>query len=158
MTRAQTKTGNVPEVARLLLESVFTVLRAAGWSPDDLEALKEIENKFGDTFALISKLALALDKATGEGVTSTHLQVLLPRAGDDFDPETMVDVYQEGVLPKSNRPRHRISCVSDMGLSRTNRGVTIDGGSQVEIKVILKPKVLLDTAWGMPTVATGAAT
>lgn len=143
------------ELTKVLLDTMVITLRAAGWSlPDD--RLMELDAKFRPRLTLIAKCAIETDKAIGEGVISMHLQVYIPKAGTAFNSETMIDAYEETSAGSNAKLRQHVACTSDLGLSAKIWGASVGGGKQVqEKKMILKAKVLLDSAWGDTDIVMG---
>lgn len=108
-------------------------------SPDVLRTSAGI--KLNDRIKLLFKLAIQLKKIMMEEITSANLKTVTVSGGVAYSAEQMEDAYVDGNPATSGV---RVLCTTDLGLSRTTRLAT-SGENQWDIKLLLKPKVALET-------------
>jgi len=108
-------------------------------SPDVLRT--SAGKKLNDRIKLLFKLAIQLKKIMMEEITSANLNTVTVSGGVAYSAEEMEDAYVDGNPATSGV---RVLCTTDLGLSRTTRLAT-SGENQWDIKLLLKPKVALET-------------
>jgi hypothetical protein len=108
-------------------------------SPDVLRT--SAGKKLNDRIKLLFKLAIQLKKIMMEEITSANLKTVTVSGGVAYSAEEMEDAYVDG-NPATGGVR--VLCTTDLGLSRTTRLAT-SGENQWDIKLLLKPKVALET-------------
>lgn len=91
---------------------------------------------------------LAIQKAVGEDMSSSDLQLLCPPCGEPFSARTMEDVEDCGRRRKRNAvDGKRVLCVNALGLQRCEKVAGEEGAAgEVKAVVLLKAKVALQNA------------
>jgi hypothetical protein len=141
MTQAQTRemrnNGCVLDVVR---ERVLNLLIASGYRCPDEESKADARKRL-ESLSVIVDMALRLNRAIGEEVTSMHILPLIILSGAKFDPAHMEDSYGRYPDGKRNPQDIKDGCVigtTEVGL---HRAFIRDGIQDGEI--LLKPKVIL---------------
>jgi hypothetical protein len=117
------------------------IMLAAGCSaPLDVIAASA-ENKMSDRIALLFNLATKLKKIVMEEITSADLTTITISGGVVYSAKEMEDAYIDGDPATGGV---RVLCTTDLGLKRITRLAT-SGGGQWDIKMLIKPKVALET-------------
>ncbi|KAG1737855.1 uncharacterized protein EDB91DRAFT_1054919 [Suillus paluster] len=124
-----------------LVGRLSSIMLVAGCSaaPDVLHA--SVEKKLSDRIVLLFKLATQLNKIVMEEITSADLKPSTVPGGFAYSAEEMEDAYVDGDPATGGV---RVLCTTDLGLSRITRLAT-SGDKQWDIKLLLKPKVALET-------------
>jgi hypothetical protein len=129
-----------------LADNLLGLLVVAGWQEQVSSAQETFVTKFGDKLGVIAKLAIQLNKAVGEDITSGDLEAVSIDPDTVFDPEIMDDVYaDERPRKRKNRVNGRAIATIDMGLQRIARRLGREG-NECETTMVLKPKVVLSSA------------
>ncbi len=85
------------------------VILLGGWAiPNKPEALR---NAFGERITEIAKLAMKLDRAIKEGITSQDLDAHFVGPGEKYNSETM-----NGAYGKPKKTDEAVSCTCELGL------------------------------------------
>jgi hypothetical protein len=126
-----------------LVDRVTEVLIVSGWSAHGSSARPGFNI---ERLSVIVDLALRINTAIGEVITSVDIYPLEFRAGVKFDQETMDDTYADGGQGQGHdivANTDFVAGTTDLGLRRTSRepGTGIPRGN-----VLLKPKVILRSA------------
>ncbi|SJL14092.1 uncharacterized protein ARMOST_17547 [Armillaria ostoyae] len=108
------------------------VILLGGWAiPNKPEALR---NAFGERITEIAKLAIKLDRAIKEGITSQDLDAHFVGPGEKYDSETM-----SGAYGKPKKTDEVVSCTCELGLKSFD-----DKGKKV--RLLLKAGVVVPSA------------
>ena len=101
-------------------------------------------NKFGDRIEAIIKASLYLKQVLGEQVTSSDMKIISLEGGENFDPNFMDDAEGPGGEVPLPEVKEIVLCTTELGLRREAK-VDKAGQSAMDITVLLKPKVVLET-------------
>ncbi|KAH9847099.1 hypothetical protein C2E23DRAFT_872012 [Lenzites betulinus] len=124
-----------------LAERIADLLIVAGAS----STMEEIHAAYEQHLLTIVRTALDLQRIIGEEVVACDYEVLIVHFDTVFDAEQMDDIYGAEVGtagPPGMVPR--VLSTADLGLSRTVK-VADSAEGDVEVTMLLKPKVVLDT-------------
>lgn len=144
MTRANLKDNRYSE-PRILHEAT-NLLVVIGWTPQTVQEAQDIHDNLTNRFKPMIKLVHSLDKAVGEGVTSSDLRAFTTKQGLEFNPELMEESYKDKVARHDSESPGHVVCTTDLGLYSAVRGAAPDGSwTERKSKILLKPKVILDT-------------
>ncbi|TBU36711.1 hypothetical protein BD309DRAFT_1005227 [Dichomitus squalens] len=129
----------------ILAEHVTDVLLACGVLTPPQTLLCNVKSSFAPALHEAVRLALRLQKTTGEMIVSRDLSVVVAPVDAVFDPALMVDQWAPPA--KGNfcpiQP-HPVLCTTQLGLVREERREGCDGtGVVVEKTVLMKPTVVL---------------
>lgn len=144
MTRGQTRNiRNNSWVLDVVKERVLSILIVAGYRCSSRESKADAYKRL-ESLSIIVDMALRLNQAIGEEITSMYILPSTIPPGAHFDPDFMDDSY--GCYPdgKRNPQATKGGCVigtTDMGLHRRS----IKDGI-FDAQVLLKPKVILQSA------------
>lgn len=138
---SQDESQLIAQATSYLAGRFANIMLAAGCSasPDVLRT--SAGKKLNDRIKLLFKLAIQLKKIMMEEITSANLKTVTVSGGVAYSAEQMEDAYVDGNPATSGV---RVLCTTDLGLSRTTRLAT-SGENQWDIKLLLKPKVALET-------------
>ncbi|KAH7883406.1 hypothetical protein F5I97DRAFT_1815960 [Phlebopus sp. FC_14] len=120
-------------------DTLVIIMVAAGCTKTYEEAYREFAQKFGERISNIVKMAIRLNKAMGEEVTSADLWPTHAPAGEQFDGSNMEDF--EG---QEAQNRNAVLCTTALGLQRSER-VTVGENFEFKTTILLKPKVALES-------------
>lgn len=99
-----------------------------------------------DSLCVLVRAATTLRRMMGDMVASNY-EVFKIGAGMPFSPERMVDTNDPG--KRAERVGARVVGSVTLGLCRYERGPRVDkAGGQVEVKILVKAEVVLDTIAG----------
>ena len=130
-------------LARYLVDILF-IARANG----DLNQLyNTIINSFGGRLTEIMNFAVSLRRAIKEDTLSAEFQLVIPRDGDTFQPETMADLDARPAKRAKQREigDRIVLCTTDIGLIRDERRSCSSGNVPESTSVVmLKAKVALE--------------
>lgn len=126
--------------------SVFgDILLAAGCTAPKSDITSAFSSKFAEKLSFLVSLAMRVNKIIGEDVTSGDFEVLAVEPKDAFDVTTMEDSYDDGGSARGKSDNvPKVLCATDLGLRKKTR-VGMTGEKQWETKVLLKPKVALES-------------
>ncbi|PCH36685.1 hypothetical protein WOLCODRAFT_20687 [Wolfiporia cocos MD-104 SS10] len=132
-----------------LAELIAEIMLLAGSDISPRTLYQMVLTQFGEKLRSVINVSLALQKAIGEGVISSHLEPTLYNCGVPFDPERMENAYPSG-CPRTARPLDRrqplLLGTTEVGLQRVEQKKSGDqNASQSHIVTLLKPKVVLET-------------
>lgn len=121
------------------------ILLTAGCTAPKSDISLALSSKFTEKLSFLVSLAMRVNKIVGEDVTSGDFEVLAIPPGTAFDVTTMEDSYDDGGSAKGREDNvSKVLCATDLGLrKKTRMGMT--GEKQWETKVLLKPKVALES-------------
>jgi len=119
-------------------DTLVIVLVAAGCTKNYEGAYREFTMKFGERVSNIVRMAVRLNRAMGEEVTSADLWPTHAAAGEKFDTESMKD-FDEGSGAQSGV----VLCTTALGLQRSEK---VGNGESAEYKAmtLAKPRVALE--------------
>jgi hypothetical protein len=124
---------------------LINLLVVAGWQPAS-EARDTFLAAFGNRLLVIGKLAIQLNKAVGEDITSGDLEAIFVPPDTVFDPATMDGAYADERHRRGKTSvEERVVVTTDMGLHRMARRYR-EGKYECETIIVLKPKVVLYSA------------
>ena len=124
---------------------LINLLVVAGWQPAS-EARDTFLAAFGNRLLVIGKLAIQLNKAVGEDITSGDLEAISVPPDAAFDPAIMDDAYADERARRGKASvEKRVVATTDMGLHRMARRYR-EGKYECETMIVLKPKVVLYSA------------
>jgi hypothetical protein len=133
--------GNVPEVLKVhFVETFVAVLVMAGCSLTRSRIDEIVREKFMDRIIVLCKLALDINKAIGEEITSSHLTVVYVGPSGIFDPNTMLGEGGGAALETE-----QYICATDLGLVCTAKQGDVNGYTLKET-ILLKPRVMLESS------------
>lgn len=122
------------------------VLNAVGWKGSRTEAYEIFTTNFAERLTVVIDLALRLNKAIGEDITSGDLIATAIPPDVDFDPSTMEDINAEGSRskPKDGKTRAEgVLCTIGLGLGLVKKS----GGENIwEERTLMKPSVVLESS------------
>ncbi|KIJ63514.1 hypothetical protein HYDPIDRAFT_92172, partial [Hydnomerulius pinastri MD-312] len=105
-----------------------------------------LSSKFTEKISFLVSLAIRVNKIVGEDVTSGDLEVLAVRSATPYDGSWMEDSYDDGNSERGVGGGAKVLCATDLGLRKKTRvAMTGEREKQWEIKVLLKPKVALES-------------
>lgn len=135
MTRAQLEltADEQKKLVQLVTSNLKSVLFVAGWPKK--KPIDEIENSFTDTVSTIVRLALDINKAIGQDITSVNLHTVLFEPQTTYNPADMEDIFADNI----SQPTYVVTT--------THLGLRLDHDSGTS-QVLLKPKVALESAFG----------
>ena len=88
---------------------------------------------------------MRVNKIVDEDTTSRDFEVMAVLPATAFDATTMEDSYDDGELTKAGGNKiTKVLCATDLGLRKKTR-VGMTGEKQWETKILLKPKVALES-------------
>ncbi|OJA20124.1 hypothetical protein AZE42_04097 [Rhizopogon vesiculosus] len=119
-------------------DTLVVVMIAAGCTKNHEETYREFTMKFGERVSNIVRMAVRLNRAMGEEVTSADLWPTHAAAGEKFDTESMKD-FDEGSGAQSGV----VLCTTALGLQRSEK---VGNGESAEYKTmtLAKPRVALE--------------
>ncbi|KAH7912717.1 hypothetical protein BJ138DRAFT_1003906 [Hygrophoropsis aurantiaca] len=124
-----------------IVDGLSSILIAAGCTAPRQDLCDALSKKFNDKIALMIGLAIRINRIIGEDVTSGNLEIVAIQSAAPFDKNNMEDAYEDGHTEPTNS---RVLCPTDLGLRRLTRAA-INGQSHWEEKLLLKPKVALES-------------
>ncbi|PCH36678.1 hypothetical protein WOLCODRAFT_157377 [Wolfiporia cocos MD-104 SS10] len=132
-----------------LAELIAEIMLLAGSDISPRTLYQMVLTQFGEKLRSVINVSLALQKAIGEGVISSHLEPTLYGCGVPFNPEWMENAYPSDG-PRTARPLDRRQLLllgtTEVGLQRVEQKKSGDqNASQSHIVTLLKPKVVLET-------------
>lgn len=135
------------EITSRIISGLADVLLAAGCTGSTAELTAALAAKFTEKISFLVSLAVRVNKIVGEDVTSGDLEVLAVMPATPFDAASMEDSYDDGTPASSaGGAARRVLCATDLGLrKRTRVAMTGEKEKQWEIKMLLKPKVALES-------------
>ena len=129
--------GQIPSSEMAVVHDLVNVLITAGYRGHRQEVVEMVSGKFGDKIRAIKKASLRLSQVVREEVTSSDLEPKWVSPDTSFDPSAMEDIG--GEQPEVRRQQSdRVLCITEMGLLRVV-------GRMKETKILLKPKVALES-------------
>jgi hypothetical protein len=132
-------TPTIPNV----IEVVVDILTVAACKENPQHVHNRVMSTFGDRIRLVANLALRLNQALGEQITSSDLEIVYIGEGIGFDSTLMVDICNDH--PRRNQASHgRVICTTELGLRQVEKETKADRGRFNE-KILLKSKVALDS-------------
>jgi hypothetical protein len=132
--------SQVPEPLITHFFNNFTnILVVAGCKETPPQIHEMITTKFMEGLVKISRLAIRINKARGEDITSCEIEAAFLFPTVVFNPSTMDDAF--GRVCAAEEP---ILCTTDLGLVCA---VKVDGAGELRWKetILLKPRVLLES-------------
>ncbi|ETW80441.1 hypothetical protein HETIRDRAFT_434550 [Heterobasidion irregulare TC 32-1] len=126
-------------LADFLAETLTSCVLCAGRDRDRARIKHAILQKAGDGLREVATFVFRLNKAIGEGITTSMLLPMVVMGGEMFDVRNMEDGYTEA---KESGP---VMCTTSMGLMRDLKR---DDGKRNRA-VLLKPKVALESVLAM---------
>ncbi|KAN0081721.1 hypothetical protein V8E55_009345 [Tylopilus felleus] len=130
---------------KVIISGLADILLTTGCTAPKSDITSALTSKFAEKLSFLVSLAMRVNKIVGEDVTSGDFEVLAVPPATAFDVTAMEDSYDDGRSSKAkgnNIPK--VLCATDLGLrKKTRMGMT--GEKQWETKVLLKPKVALES-------------
>lgn len=126
-----------PDLAMYFVDAFVNVLIASGFNGSQSMLHEIITTKFAQRIAGVVQMAVRLNKAIGEDVTSCDLEAIYVGPNDAFDVSTMDDAFGREL----DGSQEQVVCTTDLGLFRTERAA--GGVKQWQNTVLLKPKIVL---------------
>lgn len=126
-----------------MVSGLGDILLTTGCTAPKLDITSALTSKFAEKLSFLASLAMRVNKIVGEDVTSGDFEVLAIPPATAFDVTTMEDSYDDGRSAKANNIS-KVLCATDLGLRKKTR-VGMTGERQWETKVLLKPKVALES-------------
>lgn len=77
-----------------------------------------MEAKVWNRLEVIAKMAIELDKAMVDGVTSRHMQVYIVSPGQPFETEVMIDAIDQETVSQVSSNNGPVLCTIELGLYR----------------------------------------
>jgi hypothetical protein len=129
------------------ISGLSDILLAAGCTASKSDIVSGLSSKFTDKISLLVSLAIRVNKIIGEDVTSGDFEVLAVPPATAFDGATMEDSYDDASSPSARGgTMPKVLCATDLGLRKKTRvGMVGEKEKQWEIKMLLKPKVALES-------------
>jgi hypothetical protein len=121
------------------LASVLILARCTQSGPQIQET---ITTRFMETLEDVGKLALHISQTLGEEIMSREVEVVHLSPSMAFNPEIMDNLCEDATRDVVGEP---ILCTTDLGLVCATRE-TEDAGPRWKETVLLKPRVLLESA------------
>ncbi|KZT69688.1 hypothetical protein DAEQUDRAFT_765271 [Daedalea quercina L-15889] len=115
------------------VSAVMEVARVKSWNEKDLH----------ECLHIIARAGLALRRTVGEDVVASEYQVFAAQPDESFAPEVMVDQYAPN--KRLQRTGVRVMCTLRLGLRRREREARGESKGRVEVKILIKPQVVLET-------------
>ncbi|KAG1869952.1 hypothetical protein F4604DRAFT_1583884 [Suillus subluteus] len=119
-------------------ETLVNVMISAGCTKDFKDAYREFTIKFGERVSNIVRMAVRLNRAMGEEVTSADLWPIHAAAGERFDTESMKD-FDEWSGAQSGV----VLCTTALGLQMSEK-VGHEEDAVYKTLILVKPKVALE--------------
>jgi predicted nucleic acid-binding Zn-ribbon protein len=142
---ARTMGKEGPEVVESFGKTIAThlvdILIMAGYQGSHQAAVEKVFGTFSDKINVIITASLRLNLAIGEEISSCDLEPMGVQAGDLFDPSKMDDIGGDHGFRKTE---DRVLCTTEVGLRRVQKQ-TKENRSSIETKLLLKPKVALES-------------
>ena len=135
---ADVSSNLLPHIA----DSLVDVLLVAGLKATHQQILEEVVVRFGEKLMIVVRAALALNWVIGREITSADLEPTAVAHEAEFDSTVMEDVNGDGNLKAGVE---HVLCTTDLGLQRVVRSSSKDGIPTWQTKVLLKPKVALES-------------
>ncbi|KAK7029532.1 hypothetical protein VNI00_014409 [Paramarasmius palmivorus] len=114
--------------------SILSVLAIAGWAAKDNDHELKVQKVVNGRVSTIIGQAIPIDRILGLEMISEEWAVFAIPAGVPFLANSMSDVYASGGLDSAEA---QVLCTTDLGLQK----------SEEKWQIMLKPKVLLNTAF-----------
>lgn len=131
----------IDDVTDSTKRGVANILAAAGLGEVE-EHVVALESDFESNLRRIASSASRISKVIRECTVSTEFRVMFVEPGKDFNPATMEDLY-DGLVGQSSG---RVLCTTEIGLHcLTNVRKDEMDGNNIERKIVLKPRVLLES-------------
>ncbi|KAF8131809.1 hypothetical protein EV363DRAFT_1164450 [Boletus edulis] len=133
------------QIATKIISGLGDILLTTGCTAPKADITSALTSKFAEKLASLVSLAMRVNKIVGEEVTSGDFDVLAVPPATAFDMSTMEDSYDDGRSAKAKgKNMSRVLCATDLGLRKKTR-VGMTGDKQWETKILLKPKVALES-------------
>ncbi|OCH94419.1 hypothetical protein OBBRIDRAFT_810547 [Obba rivulosa] len=99
----------------------------------------------------IADAVFNLARITREEILSTAFEIMLIDSGDSFEKATMTNKMKEFDVESAGRTGDKVLCTTELGLrcvTRKNRSIGLGdrGEGEYEVRILLPPKVILDSA------------
>lgn len=144
MKGRQPPTDAIKSITETLHTTTSAVLVLACLFPGTNDATTHVHEHYASRLETLAGLIHRLDHAIVEGVSSCEYGVLYAGSGQTFQAEWMEDLDDEGKAPS---PSARVLGSPELGLMSKVKGVLADGTNVEDTTLLLKAKVILDTAW-----------
>jgi len=130
----------VNDVVDATMRGVANILTAAGLGEVD-DHVAVLQSDFEPNLRRIASSASRVSRVIRECTVSTEFHAVFVEPGKDFNPLTMENLY-DGY----GEAKGRVLCTTEMGLQCfTNTRKDEGDGNSIERRVVLKPKVLLES-------------
>jgi len=121
------------------------ILVTAGCSAPITNIQEKLKTVFSTKIAVMVDLAVRLNRAIGEDITSGNMEVVAVGSAMPYDPTKMDNAYEDGQpTSKQDSASIRVLCPTDLGLQRLSK-VSMTGEDQWDTKILLKPKVAIES-------------
>jgi hypothetical protein len=137
--------GSEERLVVSIADWLVNILVTAGWKGSLQNIRQTVMARFSSRLNIAAKMAIRLNKAIGEEITSSDLEIIYIENDVAFDPTRMDNAYAEGTTAKEKvMAAENILCTSELGLRRMvkEKEAKSTESSRNEI-VLLKPKVVL---------------
>ncbi|EGO26438.1 hypothetical protein SERLADRAFT_463507 [Serpula lacrymans var. lacrymans S7.9] len=135
-----------PETLETLASSITNglvdILVTAGCSAPINKIQEKLKTAFNTKIAVMVDLAIRLNRAIGEDITSGNMEVVAVSSAMPYDPAKMDNAYEDGQPQDS--ASIRVLCPTDLGLQRLSK-VSMTGEDEWDTKMLLKPKVAIES-------------
>jgi hypothetical protein len=130
-----------------LIEVFTNILVVAGCKQTETQIYETITARFVERLTIIGKMALRLSKAIGEDITSCEIEVAYLLPDTVFNHSTMNDAFGKPSTKNGEASANdkQLLCTTDLGLVSGVKEM-VDGKSRWRETVLLKPRVLLESA------------
>jgi hypothetical protein len=126
----------------LVFDVIVDVLLVAGCQGTKMQIRERLAARFGKKMAILATMAVRLNEAIGEEITSCELKVISMPYGVDFCAKTMDDGYDDGKWHGLAPELPQVLCTTELGLQKE---VTQYDDKVWQRVVLVKPKIYLDS-------------
>ena len=128
-----------------IVSALLNVLVVSGLDARPESLKSTITAQYREKVAEIVSSSLALQRATGEEVISSDVQILCPLCDDNFRGDEMEDIDDSKRETATRKTYANVMCTTEIGLSRRERRVdtTSESSGDIVAAVMLKARVAL---------------
>lgn len=115
-----------PELTAYFVDAFVNILLVSGCRSNSADLQNMIMGKYGDRLARVVQLAVRLNKAMGEGVTSCEMEAVYVTHDVAYDPEAMDDAFENESMKEKGKGKEiandlLVLCTTELGLLRSER-------------------------------------
>jgi len=130
----------IPSSIPPVIDSLTNVLIVAACKETPQHIHDKVMSMFSDRIKLVANLALQLNQALGQQVTSSDLEIAYVEEDMGFDPRVMIDICDDDAARNSAR----VICTTELGLLQLEREAK--GNTYcLNQTILLMPKVALNS-------------